>query len=500
MDPEEMPEAAKVIKRPKWVLALLVIIVVSGGTVRFMGIGRDSFWFNEAASYYYAKGSLIEVIRHSFADETNPPGFHVLIHFWMKVAGIGEAAMRVPSVLAGLLAIPVLYLFARLFLSVGGSLIACALLAFSPLHVWYSQECRGFAFWVLFTLAAYTCFFYWLRTDRRLWLALNVLLLFLAMSFHYFGMHAIAIENAYLVLNRREASGRWRQWVLSQTALLLLISPLLVMQAVVDRTNVAWWQESGVTAEAIKALVFHLNGVFFFPSGERLFKGLILLFNMSMLGLGCCSFRKDRRLVFLLLACLEPIVANLLLSVTVSPIFGNAQSAGRYFIITLPPYLVLLACGWEYLFRTIKRPLISVLFFLVFFSAYVYGIHAMQTNQPFFRDDNRHLCSILFEQAAPGDLLVVSPFITVDYYAARLNFDLSRLTVVRASRKDGRLPEQMPPPPRRVWLFFDPVHRFEGLVKDVANRYHMRVVLEERATGLSGVGLFLLEPTFPPEE
>jgi 4-amino-4-deoxy-L-arabinose transferase-like glycosyltransferase len=482
------------VRKGIWIL-LLAVICVTGGIVRFAGIGRDSFWFNEAASYYYAKSNLTEVIRHSWVDETNPPGFHVLIHFWMKIAGISEASLRIPSALAGLLAIPLIYLFARLFLAARGALIACALFAFSPLHVWYSQECRGFAFWVLFTLAAYLCFFRWVHAGKRRWLVLDVLFLFLGMSFHYFGMHALVIENAYLLVIRRQITGKWRQWLVSQILLVLLISPLLVMMVMVDRTNVNWWKESGVTFETLKALVFHLNGVFFFLSHERLLKGLVLLSNAAMLVLGCWSFRKDRRSAFLLLACLEPILVNLAVSLTVSPVFGNAQSAGRYFLITLPPYLVLLACGWERVFGIFRRPAMALLLFLAFLSVYAYGIHAMRTNQPFLRDDNRRLCSILFERAAPGDLLVVSPFITVDYYAARLHFDLSSIAVAKVARKDGKLPEQMPPEPRRIWLFFDPVHRFNDLIRDVSERYHMRIALEEQALGLSGAALFLLEPS-----
>ncbi|NQU45278.1 glycosyltransferase family 39 protein [bacterium] len=479
---------------PTLVWIALGLIVLLGAFLRFQGLGSQDFWFNEAASHYYAQGSPWEIVRYSFTVETNPPGLHLLIHCWEKVAGLSEWALRLPSALAGSLTLLVFYFFARFFLGRHGSLIATALLALSSLHVWYSQECRAFAIWVLWIVLAYLCFLRWLKTRQRVFLILNAFFLFLAVFFHYFGLHAILVENLYLLAfwRKERRALPCRPWILSQVVLLVLLIPLLIMMASVDRTHVAWWQESGVHFDTLKALLFHLNGVFFFLTPERWVKALLLLSNAVLLILGLRALWRKPPLLFLLLAVALPVILNLLYSLLVSPILGNAQSAGRYFLLTLPPYLVLLAAGWESLWRRFRRPLAFGSLLALYLLLQGWGIAAIGQNIHFQRDQNERLCRILFASVRPGDLLIASPWITVDYYADRLEADLSGVTVISTSRFEEHVLDRLPDRATRVWLYLDPAHHFDELIREVAQRYNLRPVLEERQNRLSGSGLVLL--------
>ena len=295
------------------VLLLLPAILMAGTILRFDGLGRESFWFNEAASYYFAKGSPGEVIRHSFSDETNPPGFHLLIHFWQKIAGTSEGALRLPSALAGSFSIALMYFFARRFLGRAGSLAAAALLALSPLHVWYSQECRAYAIWLLLILCAYLSFFKWLETRKPIFAALNALFVLLACSFHYFGIHVILIENLYLADRRDLWRDRrsLRQWALSQGALALALVPLGLMLLRVDRTHVSWWQESAVRWQVIKSIIFQLNGVYYFLTPELPLKIMMLLLCGAALAASLFALGRRGTASFLLIALGLPVALNL---------------------------------------------------------------------------------------------------------------------------------------------------------------------------------------------
>jgi hypothetical protein len=261
-----------------------------------------------------------------------------------------------------------------------------------------------------------------------------------------------------------------------------------------DRTNVAWWSESGVKAAVFKSLVFHLNGVYFLVEKERALKALLLGVNLLALGAGIWSMRRDKRLVFLAMALLLPLALNLAYSLLVSPILGNAQSAGRYFLLTLPPYLILLARGWQVLFERPGAPRrLGVAAFALFLVLYLAGLRAMETNDRFWRDDNRRLCAMLFEKARPGDVVLAYPVMTLEYYAARLGFKPRGIAVLAMTRRDRELPSALPPRPPRVWLFFDPAHRFAWVADALCRRFALSIVLEEKERRMSGVSLILLD-------
>src|SRR5207248_2336285 len=75
---------------------------------------------------------------------------------WMRLFGGGEAAVRGLSVLFGIAAIAALWGAARRQLGPAYGWLAAALLAVSPLHVYFSREARNYA---LASLLAVPVFF-----------------------------------------------------------------------------------------------------------------------------------------------------------------------------------------------------------------------------------------------------------------------------------------------------------------------------------------------------
>ena len=65
-----------------------------------------------------------------------------------------ELAMRAPSILAGTAMVPVLYLLGRELYDTRAATFAAALAAFAPFLVWYSQEARMYALFMLFAALA----------------------------------------------------------------------------------------------------------------------------------------------------------------------------------------------------------------------------------------------------------------------------------------------------------------------------------------------------------
>src|SRR5215211_8982872 len=94
---------------PSAYLLGLLAIFLAGLALRLYGLGSESLWWDEvyAISTMSSPGPL-EILRLSSTDN-NPPLFYLIEHYWMLLAGDSAFAVRLPSAVAGALAIPVMY-------------------------------------------------------------------------------------------------------------------------------------------------------------------------------------------------------------------------------------------------------------------------------------------------------------------------------------------------------------------------------------------------------
>ena len=105
---------------------LLGAITVLGAVLRFYGLEVQSLWNDELSTWTGAsRSSWLEVVKSS--DPQHPPGYSLLLHFWIGYLGDSEAVMRLPSAIAGTLAIPVTFLLGRRLYGDAEGLIAAAL-------------------------------------------------------------------------------------------------------------------------------------------------------------------------------------------------------------------------------------------------------------------------------------------------------------------------------------------------------------------------------------
>ena len=128
----------------------VVPITILALAIRTAWLGAKSLWVDEAASVYFARQAFPAILFR--LCDPHPPGYYALLKVLLALDQ-SEFSVRLPSAVAGTLAIPLLYAAGRglgAALGVPGSLgrtaaLACLLLAVAPLHVWYSQEARMYA-------------------------------------------------------------------------------------------------------------------------------------------------------------------------------------------------------------------------------------------------------------------------------------------------------------------------------------------------------------------
>lgn len=121
---------------------------------------NQSLWLDESINVLAARDKgIIDLVTNYSMGDFHPPLWHILLRIWILLVGDGESAVRMLSVLLGVGTVYGTYMIAKeLFKDksltykdfvIPVAAIPTLLLAFSGLHVYYSQEAR------MYSLAAF---------------------------------------------------------------------------------------------------------------------------------------------------------------------------------------------------------------------------------------------------------------------------------------------------------------------------------------------------------
>jgi len=125
-------------------ILLLALILVLAATLRLHDLDRTSLWYDEAVSWSQSNGSFVELLR-SVAADNYPPLHNILLWVSIPILGDSETALRLPSAVLGIVAVLLMYPIGLTLAGRTAGLLAAALLAVSPFHIWYSTEARMYA-------------------------------------------------------------------------------------------------------------------------------------------------------------------------------------------------------------------------------------------------------------------------------------------------------------------------------------------------------------------
>ncbi|HEU4393311.1 MAG TPA: glycosyltransferase family 39 protein [Solirubrobacterales bacterium] len=223
-----------------WALAGLTAL---GIAVRFASLGVQSYHHDEViTAARVIPGSFTEMLGQVKGSESNPPLYYVLAWGWAKAFGTGEVGLRSLTALFGAATVPVAFLIGRELVNARTGLVAAALVAVSPMLIWYSQEARSYALLVFFGALALLFFARALRTRDGRDLGPWALASALALCSHYFAVFAVAIEAIWLLVALRAS---WRPVLVAVGAVAAVGLALLpLISAQIDPTHIGWIDHS----------------------------------------------------------------------------------------------------------------------------------------------------------------------------------------------------------------------------------------------------------------
>ena len=131
--------------------------------LRLFRLGHQSLWIDEMETWWAADVGHPLALR-DLLDNVHGPLYCAAVHLSTRLAGDHEWSMRLPSAIAGVLAVPAFAALARRWLGARAVAPAAWLAAGSPFLVWYAQEARNYAWLVLFVCLSTTAL---LELQRR---------------------------------------------------------------------------------------------------------------------------------------------------------------------------------------------------------------------------------------------------------------------------------------------------------------------------------------------
>ena len=227
--------------------------------LRFLTLDVQSFSNDEPFTVERAVGELGALLTSVRTTESTPPLYYYLAWGGEKAFGSGETGMRVLPALLGTLLVPVTWAAARVTLPERPALIAAALVALSPLLVWYSQEARPYALFALLATLGFLFFVRALRADRGASVARDLILWSLlsvaAVLTHYFAVFAIGAQAVWLLIERPDIRGRVALAALAPVLAGMGLLPLLREQ---EENVPRAWTESFTLSDQLRGSVQEL--------------------------------------------------------------------------------------------------------------------------------------------------------------------------------------------------------------------------------------------------
>jgi uncharacterized membrane protein len=197
---------------------MIVFILIIAFLMRLINLNQ-SLWLDEAVQAITAKTSLSYIFEEIKGD-FHPPLYHFLMHFWVRVFGNSEVALRLPSVLFGVGTVWFVYRLGKLGKLKGLGELGALFLATAPFHVFYSQEARMYSMVTFLTAGSFYFFLRILenRDSERNWRGKGLYFFFtlLALYTDYY---------AFLVLMTQALILLWRR----SYKLLILYSSFLIL-------------------------------------------------------------------------------------------------------------------------------------------------------------------------------------------------------------------------------------------------------------------------------
>jgi hypothetical protein len=339
-----------VTRRYRFVVPAILLLAFA---LRLYQISAMALRADEATNLFLAAQNPDDIIRPFITEDPHLPLYHIILHYWMLVAGPSELSVRFPTVFASALTVALIAALSRSVfphrreIAIFGMLFA----AINPYLIWDAQDAYMYSFLTALTLGSWIALVRALEPGASLaaWAA-YVVTGALGLYFHYLaGLVWIAQGALWLYMSWTHAISRRTAfaWILAQAAAVLLFLPWLVLTLpMLSGFSLAFFTPTDLvgllTRSFIAFSVGRAESSLMPPMVEPTTGGWLALGFFAIFLLGVVRGHQDTRGRLILgIFIFIPLLTLYLFSILRFPIFDE-----RYVLFLIPAFLLLLARGF----------------------------------------------------------------------------------------------------------------------------------------------------------
>jgi uncharacterized membrane protein len=370
-----------------WIISLVLLNLF----IKDWGISAVQVGMDEPFTISAAQRTIPGIVSY-LSDSNNPPLYEILLHFVVKLLGIGLPWVRLLSLLSSCVTVIYLFRTGKEFFSLFTGAVASLLFIFSTYHIYFSHEARVYAMFACFVSASSWYFLKVFHSGRTKHLLLLILCNSLLIYAHYFGIVVLLIQFGFAVLHYRHLRETKAMKLLYHFPLYLLIyipQELIVLRRF-NQASEDHWVPPPHLPDLWNSYVKFLN----MPIPALVF--LLILLGAAAFFL----FQKERKAAYatLYLLCFFPAgyLAFFFVSFLI-PVFLD-----RYLILFSVALFILVPVSMDYLLKGWTRTAAAAV-------AIILMLGTMNL-EPSHRRDWKSLVELLRAETANGAYAVVAPY------------------------------------------------------------------------------------------
>jgi uncharacterized membrane protein len=309
-----------------------------------MQIGARDICLDEPFTIFNAQLNLLDIIKLPANNEPTPPLFMIILHFWIKLFGIGAYSVRIVPILFNAFTAIFLYLIGKKFFNIWSGLIASGLFIFSTYHFFFGGDTRTYAMLSFATAAALYYFLSIAREPDKKFYTIGLVILNLMLVYgHYFGWFVVFMEfvSAFFFFKNREFLKKAAISILATAVLYIPMMPVLYKQFFISKGGT--WLSPPAKSQYIHELKYFMNDK----------TGFYVLIGILALGIILALFRKPgtanlKNTILIFLWWFVPYTIMFLISFKI-PMFTN-----RYILFNTIGLYLFAGFAIAYLFQRVR--------------------------------------------------------------------------------------------------------------------------------------------------
>ena len=404
----------------------VAVILLVALVLRLYRLSSQSIWVDEMLTLS-SSGITAPLNPIDIFDNLHGPLHSMIMFLWVRLAGEGEFALRLPSVTFSVLSMLAIY---RLVLKLSGprtAAVALSVMALSPFHIWYGQEARNYSMLLFFSAMSFGSFLSLLSEPGRNNFGKYVLFTLAGFLSNMSMAFVVIVQDIFFLFYPRKLS--FRSLALAHVFLLLLLLPWLtgMFQRVefhrLART-IPYAKSEFLRGETTFTpfvlpytfLVFSV-GYSLGPSLRELHESTqlpnlarhapVLIpaavgFSLAFL-FGIISLRKSKRLLLLLLLLVWMTLPIAIVSLFAIKNFKPFNP--RYVMVSYPAYVLLLAEGLRFRKEVVKRVVIRLVVAILVLVTMLVSLWNYYEAVDYGKDDFRSAAHTLGAEFNEGDVV-----------------------------------------------------------------------------------------------